>query len=391
MSNSQFGNNLLYLLSEKKSLKWTVFKKYIEYLYRQNKTAEHNKKDRGANHSKILEGDIKNFSRKQSYDFWRLARDLSAMAYLDMGGKTGETVVEIAPPMLAELPFWKPVFLLTGARSPELLRTIKKSVKGCLKIEIEIKTQVQLPDTVFIRPESKTILQEWLEDTDFQGNKLSDYIEISSNPPAWNILEFADSLMDYEKSLNEEWFSGDRAHIKEIFDINSLKFKPFNADKNSLKNDLSLVKIFYYDQDQFYKYYLFSKENENIVEIQPDWGKFLIMPKEREKNEKCSKTDLLILKYNKKTFELVSFLPMPYIFERGLALLSGQPPEKKNLNNSSFVESSLNPSFPRKQKSKKLSKQSSAKNHERGFIFKNVPFKIALLVAKKLEQNLVEN
>ena len=232
MSNSQFGNNLLYLLSEKKSLKWTVFKKHIEALLRQNKTEAHDKQDSQASHSKILKN-----SKKQAYEVWRLARDLSAMAYLDMGGKTGETVVKIAPPMLAELPFWKPVFLLTGARSPELLETVKESVKKYSKIEIEIKTDNRRPETALIKPESRSILRGWLNDTRFQRNSLSDYMKISPRPPAWDILEFAGSLKSYQGSLDTEWFGGSPAHIKEIFDINPLKFKPFDADNNSLKHD----------------------------------------------------------------------------------------------------------------------------------------------------------
>ncbi len=347
MSNNQFGNNLLYLLSEKKSLKLTRFKQYAEYLCHQNKPKGYDiSKDQETGHSRAFEDKAENPSRK----LWQIARNLSSLAYLDMGGKTGKTVVQAAAPALAELPFMRPVFFLTGARSPELLKTIKKSIKGHSKIEMEVKAQAQLPDSVIIKPESKMILRDWLEDTSFQGNKLSDYIKISEAPPAWSLLEFAGSLADYEESLRDHWFVGDKAHIKEIFNIDStLNFKPFDADKDSLKNDLSLVKIFH--QEQFYKYYLFSKRNENRSEVQLDWGRFLVMEKYAENS---------VLTYHKKSFEFASLLPLPFIFERGLALLSGNPPRIPKYN-------------------------------KKPFIFKNVPYKIALFVAKKLGQNLIES
>ena len=331
-----------------------VFKKHFEY-FCQNKTVEYDRKNHQTNHVEVLADSIKNPYQNGNYDSWRLARNLSAMAYLNMGGKTGETVVKIALPMLAELPFWQPVFLLTGARSPELLRTIKKSIKNYPKIELEIQKYRELPDSVVIKPETKAILQEWFKNTGFQGNSLSDYIKISPNPPAWNILEFAGSLMKYEKSLNDDWFSGDKVHIKEIFDINSLQFKPFNAEQNRLEYELSLVKIFH--QEAYYKYYLFSKVNQEKIEVQLDWGRLFVLAKQAQSP---------ILKYHKKTFELISSLPLPFIFERGLTLLSGKPPSKI--------------------KEKKQSKKSRVDSN----IFKNVPYKIALLVANKLGQNLKE-
>ena len=278
---------------------------------------------------------------------------------MDIGGKTGERIIKIAPPMLAELPFSDLTFLLTGARSPKLLEIIKTTLKNHPKIRKEIKNTYSIPDTVLIKPVNRAILHDWLEQTPFQGNKLSDYIKLSSSPPAWNLLEFAGNITDYEKSLESHWFSGDKTHIKEIFDINSLTLRDFNSEKNRLKDDLSLIKIFH--QEHFYKYYLFSKQKEEQVEVQLDWGKFLILTKQSQSP---------VLTYNKRDFELISFISLPFIFERGLALLSGKPPIEK---------------LKEEKKSKK-----NQRNTKKSFIFKNVPLKIASLVAHKLGQKLTE-
>ena len=356
MSNNQLGNNLLYLLSEKKSLKWNKFKQYAKYLCRQDKfDKKEMAKPQNNHHSKALESE--DCSQKQPNDFWSLARELSAMAYLDIEGKKGERVFKITAPILAELPFIRPAFLLTGARSPKLLKAVKETAKKCSGIDVEIKTHNSFPDTVILKPENKVILQTWLKNTSFQGNKLSDYIRISENyPPAWSILEFAGSLTAYKKSLETDWHSGDKRHIKEIFDIKLLRFKAFDSGKDSLENELSLVKIFH--QEHFSKYYLFSKESEDRVEVQLDWGKFLILAEQSKES---------VLEYNKRTFELRSSLRLPPIFERGLTLLSG--------NSQKMQEKQFN-------KKKKRQKQS--------FVFKKAPYEIAKIVSEKLEQHLTE-
>ena len=358
MSNNQLGNNLLYLLSEKKSLKWRRFKQYAEYLCRQDKFDKKEMEKSQTNlHSKALNPEAEDSFQKQSNYFWSLARELSAMAYLDIEGKTGEKVFKITAPILAELPFTRPAFLLTGARSPELLKVVKDTAKKCSRIDVEIKTHNSFPDTVILKPESKVILQTCLKNTSFQGDKLPDYIRISKNsPPAWSILEFAGCLKAYNESLKNDRHSGDQNYIKEIFDVKSLKFKTFDSNKDSLENDFSLVKIFH--QEHFSKYYLFSKQSEDRVEVQPDWGKFLILAKQSKRS---------VLEYNKRTFELRSSLRLPPIFERGLTLLSGdsQKMQEKQAN-----------------KKKKRQKQS--------FVFKKVPYEIAKIVSEKLEQNLTE-
>lgn len=353
MSNNSLGNNLLYLLSEKKSLKWGQFKQYVEYLYRQDKFV-----NRGVRKYEIspLSDNLKLKSEDFFQKYWPLARNLSAMAYLDIEGKTGERDFKVAPPVLVELPFLKLNFILTGARSPKLLETIKESSKKYQGINIEIKNHNLFPDTVIIKLEIKSILKKWLEETTFQGDKLSEYIKVSENPPAWDILDFAGSLTAYKESLKDNWFGGNETDVKENFDIKSLKFKPFDSNKDSIESDLSLIKVFH--QENFYKYYLFSKQNKKKVEVDLDWGKFLVLTEQSQKT---------ILEYNKKTFELSSSLRLPLIFERGLTLLSGD--------------------FQEIQKKKSAKKE---KWHKKPFVFKSVPYEIAKVVSEKLEQNLKE-
>ena len=342
MSSSQFGNNFLYLLSEKKSITWSKSREYAEILKKQENNARNNQ------------------SKKLGH--YSIIRKFSSLGYLDVGEiEKGKTVVQVAPPILIELPFMQLSFLLTGARSPAFVATIKKAVKGCS--EVRIHKQTDLPDTVIIEPESQTALKKSLECCIFQGNKLSSYIQISQQPVAWDILEFAGNLESYKQSLSPHWFSGNRSDIKKVFDVDSFNFKNFNSDKDMLEKDLSLVEIVLHDS--LSKYYLFNKENNGKVEVDKDWGKLLMA-----KQSKCP-----VLKYNKQNFELSSTLSLPFIWERGLTLLSGSPPTKLQFYNNAKNRGKL---------------KSNKKYKNNPWIFKNVPYKIAQLVSNKLSQELAE-
>ena len=348
MSKNQFGNNLLYILSEKKSVKWSQFFQYVESLNMQDNCLNNQKTNNE-------ESTYKFNKPKNSYLIYSFSRNLNSLGYLDIGeDNKGNTIVKIAPPMLVELPFIRPTFLLTGARSPELLKIIKNNSK----IEVKKTVNKYLPDNITVRPENIETLETWLEETVLQGNRLSSYIKVYKNPVAWSILELSGKLKSYNNNLKSHWFSGNKSDIQTIFDVDNLSFKTFNIQK-SLKYDLSLVKISHYES--FHRYYLFNFINEDRVKVNLDWGRFLIA-------EKLNKS---VLEYNSQTFELVSFLRLPLILERGLTLLSGTPPRELN-------------SFSKKQQRK------DQIVGEKVFVFKNVSHNIATLVADKLGQKLKE-
>ena len=314
MFKNPFGNNLLYLLSEKKILNWQKFKKNVDLLKKQNDDSSNQR------------GESRESTKEPRSYYSSIARSLSSLGYLDIGeSPRGETVVQIAPPMLVELPFISLSFLLTGARSPDFLETIKNALKGCSEIK-KIKEQDYLPDTFIIETESKTALKERLEKTLFQGNKLSSYIKISDQPASWNILEFSGNIKSYNKSLESDWFSGNESDIQKIFDTDTLEFKSFQSDRDRLVRDLSLVQVPLYDK--LHKYYLFSKEREERVKVDRDWGRFLVS----KRSDSC-----VVLTYNKQTFELSSFLQLPLILERGLVLLSGIPYKEKERDDKTEV------------------------------------------------------
>lgn len=361
MFKSQFGNNYLYLLSEKKRLTWFQSKKYTHILKKRNDRSNQKK-------FYIAKNTIKNLSsanRKQeeneannSYWHYSIMKDISSFGYVDIGENKGETIVQIAPPMLVELPFILPSFLLTGARSPKFLETIKNALKSCS--EISIKKQTDLPDTIIIEPENKTSLMKCLERTLFQGNRLSSYIKISDYPVAWDMLEFSEDLQSYNESLNPHWFSGNKSDIQKIFDMDTLKFKSFQLGRDTLEKELSLIEVIHHES--FSKHYLFSKRENKMVKVNVDWGKFLI----------AGQSGHSILKYNRRNFELSSSLRIPGILERGLVFCSGTLPIETN-------------AIVCKKETKEIRRK-----RENVFIFKSIPYKIAKLISDKLGKKLNE-
>lgn len=319
MSKNKLGNNLLYLLSEKKLLKYSDFKKHIEYLYR----------------------DVNNHIDHIPYS--QIFRGLSSLGYMDIGQKaqTGTTMVQVAPTTLVELPFMQPAFLLTGMRTPELLKTFSNSF-----LDVRITSYKYLPDTVIVYPEDRAGLKNWLENTAFQGNKLSSYIVMRDRPIAWDILELAGDLKSYQSHL--EWLSGgDLSSVTKVFDVSSGFFKPFHS--NRVTDDISLVEVSLYN-NSYCKYFLFKKEDHTQVQIDRDWGQFMV----------AYQSGTPVLKYNIQKFELSSVYPFPYLFERGLALLSGCYPHRRK-----------NPG--------------DGVSH---YVFQYVPEQIANLVSDKLGQKL---
>ena len=301
MLDNRVGNNLLYLLSEKKTMLYTRFKGYIEGMCDNNA--------------------------------YCLIRNLSALGYLGRGNnKRGQAIVRVSPPMLIELPFISPQFMLIGARSPELLAAAKDIAK--------VKHHEDLPDSLFISHKDK----EKLLQKNIHGDKAADFLKITSRPWAWDILEFSGNLIDYRKSLNRKplaWDDVDREHIKEIFCKQKMEFKKYNGEK--IDGEV-LVKVSHYKK--FSRHYLLNTKENKQANVNLDWGRFLAL----------QGTAQPVLYYDRSRLILKSSLFLPVLLERGLTLCSGVPP----------------------------------RYNRKGYSFTKIVPKVANLVTDKLQQQLHE-
>ena len=270
--DNRVGNNLLYLLSQKKAMLYTRFKGHIDKMCRSS----------------------------DKYFAYRLTRNLSALGYLGIGNdKKGRAVVSVFPPLLIELPFIAPQFMITGARSPELL----DATKDIATIEIHD----DLPDSIFISEDNKANLLE----RRLHGDTVAAFLKVPSHPWAWNILQFSGNVLEYRKSL--KWNEGNRDNIKEIFDIQDMEFKPYNGER--MEGEV-LVRVSHYEK--FSRCYLFNTENNKMAKINLDWGRFLAL----------QETNRQVLRYDKRNLMLISTVFLPSLLERGLALCAGKIPKR---------------------------------------------------------------
>ena len=265
---SNIGNELLYLLSDKKQLTYSKFKQYI------------------SSHNACL-----------SYN---LLRDFSAVNYLDIDNSKRNIIVRAIPPMLTELPLTERTYLLTGARSPQLRQVVSEVAK--------IKTHDHMPETVIIDAKHTDKLLAKI----LYGKRVQDYVRISSRPLAWCLLESANDLQNYEHSLN--WVAGDREHIKRIFSVEELKFCP--CERENYRGTV-LVEIKHYDR--FSRYYLFNTKSEEIAKTNLDQGRFFVLKQARKQ----------VLKYDRRRMRLRTEVYLPDHLERALVLYLGVPPLRK--------------------------------------------------------------
>ena len=153
--HKDIGNSLIYLLSEKKELKYKAFQRFFEKLCLR-----------------------KGF--KLPDDFYSIVRDLSALGYLDIGKtSSGNTIIQINPPSLLALPFIRPTFLLTGARSQRLTEEVKNKFKK----ELTVKKSKLYPYGMILTPESIKTLEEKFRSIDYFGDPLyPHYMKVYKSP-----------------------------------------------------------------------------------------------------------------------------------------------------------------------------------------------------------------
>ncbi len=319
MSKDNWCNSLLYILSEKsfdKYLLFSEFKKYINIL-----------------RPSLIEEQFQYFE-------YNLFRQLSGLGHINILQSQEGLTFKINSPKLILLHFIRPVFLLIGARTEDLIDEINIMCKKNSFI-FDRKKNKDLPDTITIIPDS---LENFKKRLECPTNTLKDYVEIYTNPVGEDILNSVPSLTSYRQSLNN-WISANPSQIEKVFDIEKLKFRDFQEHQKRNHNFLGKALL----HGNIPQYYLFKSSCNEKVKIDLDWGRFVVLPEYSENG---------MLQYNQSDLKLTSHLRLPLILERGLSLFYGIS-----------VETDGPFPFP--------------------FIFQHVHFEVAQTVSRKLKQRLI--
>jgi len=266
------------------------------------------------------------------FERWRTLRSLVALGFCDELSVSRK--IAIAPAVLYSAPETSNKFVLTGARAPGSLARIQGEIEGkSINIErIQNHSGLLLPETV--------ILHGSLADITPIAEKLQ--LQIAHESPAWK-LAFAGPSSEtvWEQAPIEELATLNWK--RRVFDIQKRCFSP-QATFDETQDRL----VEYFDPYEFdWKCFLTIGDETRLVA--KDWSRYIFL----------AHAGRPALYYADASLYIHATCPLPWWYERCLALCSGLEPSQQTFSNEKFT------------------------------VFSNVPRKISQLVAKKLGQNIV--
>ncbi len=284
------GDRLLFVLSARREMGWSAFKKAFEEL--------HAKRPR--RHG-LVDDEPPRFERL------RAVRLLSALAHCDVNSGGGSTRLFAAPAILAALPLpGLPQAIVCGARSPEtfaIARRVCASLGQAVRLEIRPQDNraAFAPACIWVGGESHGILGR------LAGEMGIPYL---STPPVWSIVTMSGSLEEYLALL--QWLpEREVAWEREDFRPQALGF----AVPGENCDELRLTR--YHDPVHLRLAYRLWK-GDLSVEIDPWWGRYAVL----------QATATRVLLYDAATG--VAAVPrgalLPALLARALTLCSGYAP-----------------------------------------------------------------
>lgn len=234
-----------------------------------------------------------------------VVRILESLGYCEFDFKKRK--VFMCPPCLIKLPsIGTPKAVLTGARSPSLMKVLKETVKekkdGAFLLNTPQRSSViKLPPLFCIEADETSTLEEI---ADKCGIKYR--LDI---PAAWLLIQMSKSVNDIKDGLDFVKRGWDPVIMK-VFNEERLVFA-----KSAVERDECLVEYKNQTDNQFYYFYW---KDAKSAEIGKDWGRYAILSSKGKR----------ILIYDKKMRYLAvpKTVPLPTILARALVFCTGYPP-----------------------------------------------------------------
>jgi hypothetical protein len=321
------GDRLLYAISAKREMSWTVFKRTFEVL------CVNDLEKRSLEDMKFIR--------------YETARTFDALGHVEADFDSSSARIYSAPPALSLLPSsGLPIALLSGARAPNTLDLLAQTIeKGCGRIELDIQHQ---HDESKRFPSRVTVTAESTDELATLAYELG--ATFQSVPSSWHILNFAGSLSEYLAAC--QWLPADELNWeRREFSVELLRFAMPQSG-----GDLRLIR-YTHPSRQYPVYYL--RRDRSTVRVDPDWGRFAVL-KEAGRN---------VLHYDHFSGAVVipASVPLPKLLSRALCFCSGLVP--LIVPASSVVGSRVAAPFFR--------------------VYPNVPSEFAQLLTNKLDQILI--
>ena len=322
------SDTLIYAMSTMGSLKIEQFNELLRFVYFHT--------------GEIDEGNIDIDIRRQTI------RNFDSLAYCEFD--FDRRTVFMCKPALVLLPSsGLQKALLVGARTPELIKTLKAAVK-----ENRANSKIQVINSVEAHSPVPSALQIHATNNDIL-KKIANQAGIDcdlTTPAAWNLAQMSINLDGIEKELNYEKQAEPEWH-KRTFSTERLVFSGYETSQENKR-------LTEYRHPVTKQLYHWIWNGDDAAQISRDWGRYMILAKHGRS----------ILMYDDKQFRLAVpvTVPLPCLLARAAALCSGIVPA----DTLSFREKtgSIPPMHPLQ-------------------IYSCVPPEIARLIANKLEQKLI--
>jgi hypothetical protein len=258
--------------------------------------------------------------------------------------------VYVCPPSLILVPsFGLPMFLLTGARNPELIARINKFVinnKGSVRL-IDIPQRVEyclLPRAIYLEVMSKDIIE--------RGALKIGVNSKSDEPAAWSLANFTSNISEIEKEMSFE--------LRDKPDWPKRTFSPVDLIFSKYYQTQDDFRLIEYTNPRDQQKLHFLWQGDKGAEVDRDWGRFIVLAKQNAR----------ILLYDIRRFLLAvpASIPLPRLIARSLTLCTGLAPSNRIISEKPIKTIPENCRFN---------------------IYQSVVPQIAEIVSNKLEQVLI--
>jgi hypothetical protein len=255
------------------------------------------------------------------------------------------------PPVLVTLPtYGLPVAVLTGARSATIVQKIKGFVKSnrdsiSYSIELQRSEHPLLPSALYLEAVNYDYLREAAQTAQI-GHHLN-------QPAAWTLVNFSAGLGDIKNNLSYE----NRADLnwkKRAFSIESLKF-------SWIYNTENLQGLVEYTNPVNQQRLHWIWEGNQAAKVDRDWGRYLILA--------SAGMDVLLYDERRYLLAVPATVPLPQFLARTATLCSGLAPASAKIGEDAIGGLPAGHPFD---------------------IYSAVPPAIALMISKKLSQNLIQ-
>lgn len=270
---------LLYAISARGSLSWLSFKKAFFTLFSNHPSAADNVEP------KIL--------------LLNCMRHLQAIGHCDFDFSSGGQVF-VAPPLLCRLPRGGLVnVVLTGARSPSLIEQLTEaaSIAGA-------KLGMSHSDDVPFGVPRRIILESPVPDIIAEiGSAVN--IPFCSEPPAWQIAQYAGSVDEYLETLN--WQPASEPGWQDS------AFDPFKLNFSGFYDATDSLRLTRHERHGRWEYALWRNELRASSDL--DWARYAVAKSRSQR----------ILAYDVRAgiLALPSRAPLPFPLSRACGLCSG--------------------------------------------------------------------